>query len=213
MSIVRARLAGTESRESGFSLVEVVVAIAILGILSTASLGVYLSGLNSASTQQRREVAIALANSAMEKAVGSPIANLTAGRGLTAVQARWAANNAIVGVTKTYQAWDTTAPANNYGTLPIYDASNEVNGTKYQIDTLVGTCFQKKASVGIQPGGPCTTTSGWPTQPVVPSDRIKLTRVIVVVRWTAGAGCGDGSCNYSTTTLLDSSAELTWNTP
>jgi len=212
VNIVRARTAGRADRESGFSLVEVVVAIAVLGILSTASLGVYLSGINSATTQQRREIAIALANSAMEKATAAPIANLTAGRGTDAVQSRWTANSSVPGVSTTYKAFESGAPVNSYGTLPILDTA-EVNGTKYTIDTLVGSCFQMKAAVGVPPAGACTTTSGWPTQPAVPSNRIKLTRIIVVVRWTAGAGCANGSCNYHTATLLDSSPELVWNAP
>lgn len=220
MQIVRARPTGPADRESGFSLVEVVIAIAILGILSTASLGVYLSGLNSATTQQRRQVAIALANSAMEKAVATPIAGLTAGRGMNAVQTRWTANlpratdlPSVAGVDTTYQLWDSAAPVAGYGTLPIFDTSNQVNGTKYTVDTLVGSCFQKRAAVGTQPGGPCTVTTGWPVAPATPTDRIRMIRVIVVVRWSAGAGCGSGACNYSTTTLLDSSSELTWNAP
>jgi len=209
-----ARSANETSNDAGFTLIEVVVAIAMLGILSTAALGVYLSGVNSAATQQRRQVAIAIANSAMEKAIAWPAGTATIGRGANAVSARWTANDSIPGVRTTYKSFDASAPTNAVGALPVTNASgNSVNGTNYTVDILVGTCFQIKPTVGLQPGGPCTVTTGWPNQPAVPSNKTKLTRVIVVVRWTAGAGCATGNCNYHASTLIDSNLELDWNTP
>ena len=203
MNLVRARIAAGGENERGMTLIEVVVAITILAVLSTASLGVYLSGINSATAQQRREVAITVANSVLEDATLTPPANLYVGRSQLAATALLTANDTIPSVKQTYAAFQLPPVA----TVPAIKPTQTVtlNGTDYQVSTIIGTCFQKKA------GGSCTVGSTYPTQPATPSDSLVLTRIVVVVRWAVGSTCAGGSCVYDTSTLVDRNSELTWN--
>jgi prepilin-type N-terminal cleavage/methylation domain-containing protein len=202
--------------DSGMSLIEVVVAIAVLAILSTASLGVYLSGLNAASNQQRREIAITVANESLEIVNGWATDTVAAtgrsalytGRARTDVQALFSAGGSVPGVTQTYPEWDPTAPATatsaTGSALPVIRTVVQ-SGTDYVARLYIGTCFQPKV------GGACTAP-GYPTKPAtVPAGSTPLTRVIVDVRWTAGAGCVAG-CSYSASTLIDLNGDLEWNT-
>jgi prepilin-type N-terminal cleavage/methylation domain-containing protein len=203
VNLVRARIAAAVDNERGMTLIEVVVAITILAVLSTASLGVYLSGINSATAQQRREVAITVANSVLEDATLTSPANLYVGRSQAAVTALLAENDTIPSVKQTYAAYQPSPVA----TVPALKPTQTVtlNGTDYQVSTIIGTCFQKKA------GGTCTVGSTFPTQPATPADSLVLTRIVVVVRWAVGSTCAGGSCVYDTSTLVDRNSELTWN--
>jgi prepilin-type N-terminal cleavage/methylation domain-containing protein len=213
---LRVHLHPRADSDSGMTLIEVVVAIAILAILSTASLGVYLSGLNASSNQQRREIAVTVANESLEIVNGWSTGFVAAtgksalytGRAKVDVQALFTAGAAVPGVTQTYPEWDGTAAATatsaTTSDLPI---TRKVirSGTEFIANLYIGTCFQAKA------GGNCTAP-GYPTKPsTVPAGSTSLTRVIVDVRWTAGASCAAG-CSYSAVTLIDLNKDLEWNT-
>ena len=203
MNALRARPAGDPGRENGMSLIEVVIAITILALLSTASLGVYLSGINAATAQQRREVAITIANSVLEDASLVAPANLYVGRSEATVTALRSNNALIPGVQQTYAAFQAPPISTPVAVAPTQTVP--VNGTDYAVSTIIGTCFQPKA------GGTCTVTTGYPTQPAVPATSVVLTRIIVVVRWQAGSTCAATPCLYQTSTLVDRNADLTWN--
>lgn len=208
MKALRSRVACSLENERGMTLIEVVVAITILAILSTASLGVYLSGINAATAQQRREVAVTVANSVLEEATLAPAANLLLGRSEAVVTNLRTNNTGIPGVLQTYAGFQPPPVA----ATPVVKPTQVVprNGTNYSVNTIIGTCFQKKA------GGTCTvaaTPATFPTQPAVPSTSVVLTRIIVVVRWDAGSTCNvvPSPCVYQTSTLVDRNNELTWN--
>ena len=183
------------------TLVEVVVAISILAVLSTASLGVYLSAMNAASSQQRREVAVTIASQELEGISTIVPSTLYSGRPAAAVEALRLANIDVPGVKKTFAVSSAATPT----TVPL---TSEVtrSGTKYTISTVIGTCFQPKG------GGTCTVTGSYPAQPATPAGSTVLSRVIVVVRWTAGSDCRPTACMYETSTLVDANSDLRWNT-
>jgi prepilin-type N-terminal cleavage/methylation domain-containing protein len=56
------------ARDAGFTLVEVVWALFLLGIIAMASLGLFLKGMTSVAHMQRQQAAVSLANSAMDAA-------------------------------------------------------------------------------------------------------------------------------------------------
>ena len=204
MNAIRARLAASLGDDRGMTLIEVVVAITILAVLSTASLGVYLSGINSATAQQRREVAVTVANSVLEAATLTPPANLYVGRDELAVKSLLAANDTVASVKQTYAGYQSPPVALTPAVKPTQTVT--LNGTDYAVTTIIGTCFQKKS------GGTCTVSTGtYPAQPAVPADSLVLTRIVVIVRWTAGSTCAGGTCRYDTSTLVDRNSELTWN--
>jgi prepilin-type N-terminal cleavage/methylation domain-containing protein len=217
---MQARARSRVDSESGFSLVEVVIAVGILAILSTASLSIYLQSMNSASGQQRREIAITIANQTLENVnawstgvdPASGVSFLYTGRTHTKVQQYWDSNADVAGVAQTYPVWDTRSPAVDEG-LPIVTTAPVVrNGTEFTVETLIGTCYQQKT------GGDCTRISGWSGYPLAISNAnnaiyTALTRVIVIVRWSAGGSCDSGACMYQAATLIDLSSDLEWNTP
>jgi prepilin-type N-terminal cleavage/methylation domain-containing protein len=186
------------------SLIEVVVAISILGILATASLGVFINGINSASMHQRREVAVTIASQQMESINAMTASTLYSGRTEPIARASLAANLAIPGVSKSYKSWDRSTPVGAL-TLATTQPVVELSGTKYTVDVVLGACFQPKA------GGTCTGDYLTAEPTTVPATSTKLTRVIVVVRWNVGSGCADGGCVYSATSLIDLTNDLDWN--
>lgn len=218
MNHLRARLYSAVRSDSGMSLVEVVVAIAILAVLSTASLGVYLSSTSVALEQQRRHVAITIANESMEIISGwststvaaTGVSALFTARSKVKVNALWAKNNAEGVVNATYPMWDPTAVPTATAAFPdAVPLSRDVtkSGTRFTAETLIGFCVQRIS------GGSCVklTTSYNPTlipAPAVPAGYTQLARAIVIVRWTAG--CPAGGCVYTTSTLIDLTSDLEW---
>ena len=215
MNYLRARL-GIRDRddEVGMTIVEVLVAITILGVLAAASLGVFLTGTAASLTQQRRQIAVTLASAALESARALPaerdsatgVSSLLAGRYQNATQSSWASNTSVPGVAQTYVRWDATATAASVPTLAISTTQTQ-SGTEFTVDALLGTCYLP------QKGGACTTLTGHSSPPATaPAGYTEMLRVIVVVRWDAGKSCADGSCVYSAVTLVDVNSDLDWNT-
>jgi len=197
--------------EGGFSLAEVIVAVAILGTLATASLYLTVGGLSSSESQRRSNVAITLAGNAMESVVAqSPAINAVSGvsavyngRAHADTVASWAANASIAGVDRMYPGWQPGIAAGSTPAIPFTNTVT-VNGTEYSVQTMIGRCYQPLA------GGQCTTLPGHAVAPAVPPPgRAELIRITAVVWWFAGANCASG-CTYSASTLVDTSEDLPW---
>jgi prepilin-type N-terminal cleavage/methylation domain-containing protein len=198
--------------DSGMSLVEVIVAIAIISVIALSTASLTINGMSLASAQQSRQVAVTVASGAMEAATAQPIGTIYKGRTQAAVQAAYNANTAVPGiatvsgVTPTYQVWDTSGSVTSEA-LPITSGPITQNGTRYTTTTLVGSCYQPRT------GGDCARLSSNPTTPPTstPTGYMQLIRVVVVVRWT-GKTCSSSGCLYSATTLLDPGKDLEWVT-
>lgn len=200
-------------RDAGFSLVEVVIAIFVISILATAGLSFFLNGSRLALSEQRRELAITVANDVMEDVRGESFsqgpaagaAGLYAGRSQSATLAVWARNSTAGGVDETYPLWDTAATAGSTPTVPI-TRTVALSGTEFTVESLYGSCYQPLA------GGDCVRLPGQNSPPATtPAGYSSLTRIVVVVSWTAGEGCETaGACTYAASTLFDSTLDLTW---
>jgi prepilin-type N-terminal cleavage/methylation domain-containing protein len=190
----RARLAQT--RDSGMSLVEVIVAIAIISIVALASASLTINGISLAASTERQQIAVTIANGAMETASAQAVATIYSGRKQSNVDAAFAANSAVPGVGATNSVGDPTIPLPSLEALPITPPTVTQSGTTYDTTVLVGSCYQSRV------GGDCAkpATAGY----------VPLIRVIVVVRWTAGKSCAVGGCYYSATTLIDPGTDLQW---
>ena len=197
--------------EGGFSLAEVLVAVAILGTLATASLYLTIGGINSSEAQRRSNVAITLAGNAMESVVARPsainastgVSGLYNGRAHQETLDRWAVNASIAGVDRMYPGWQPGAPVGSTPQIPFLTTTT-VNGTNYSVQTMIGRCYQPLT------GGQCTTLAGLAAAPATaPAGRVELTRVTTVVWWFAGAHCASG-CSYHASTLVDTSLDLQW---
>jgi prepilin-type N-terminal cleavage/methylation domain-containing protein len=201
------------SDDSGMTLVEVMVAIAIIAIVSLSAGALTILGLNSATAQERRQIAVTIASGAMES-VNAQSVKTVASSGVTALltgltkgaaDATWGTNTTALAVNQTYESWDPTATLSSVPNVPTGPAAVAQAGTTFQVTTLVGTCYQPLA------GGDCTKISGYTVPPATtPSTLTNLIRVIVVVRWTSGATCSVNACSYSTSSLFDPHSDLLW---
>jgi prepilin-type N-terminal cleavage/methylation domain-containing protein len=98
------------SADSGFSLIEVVVAISLLIIVTTASLYFVSKARYTSTDQQATQIAATLASSTMEQVYAVPtivlaasgVSTLYTGRYRTDVTAAFAANSSIAGVSSTF---------------------------------------------------------------------------------------------------------------
>lgn len=216
MNRIRRRLERGAADSTGMTLVEVIVAIAIMSIIATSAIGLAISSTTGSVSQQRQAIAVTVANAAMEKVSGLPTASLYGGRSKASVSAAFTANSGISGVSKTYQEYDHTLPLPGTPTIDISSPVSQ-NGTIFTVTTLIGTCFERLGTnTGQTAGGDCAKLDSADYAPVsasVIAGYTPLTRVIVIVGWTAGQGCAVvGTCTYTITTLLDSHADLEWAT-
>ncbi|MET4780448.1 prepilin-type N-terminal cleavage/methylation domain-containing protein [Glaciihabitans sp. UYNi722] len=211
MKRLRERFSVVTADESGLTLIEVIVAISIIGIISTAAIALSITSLNSASTQQRRDIAITVANQTLE-AVSSQTATMNAAglsplyanRGSNQVVSNW---DAVSGVDEMYPAWDSSAstPNSNGSTLfPVVSPVITQSGTDFTVKTIMGICYQPKA------GGLCDRTNPTSAPSSTPAGFSQLLRIIVVVRWTAGSTCQGDTCSYVASTLIDPHSDLEW---
>ena len=207
--------------DRGMTLIEVIVAISIIGIIATAAVSITIASVAATTTQQRSQVAVALASNTMETVVAHTLvvnsasgeSSIYDGRTETRVSAAWTSLAGFPGVDSTYLGWDSTASPASRPDIPI-DTANPandptppptLNGTEYRVRTLIGPCFQPNT------GGDCGRLTGQSTSPLTePAGYSKLIRVIVVVSWTAGGSCEVNACTYQTSTLLDVHQDLKW---
>lgn len=204
MNRLRAASASGQDRESGMTLIEVVVAIAILSLLSATALGLYLTSMTASKSHQHREIAITVANEAMELVAAWSVPNLATGRSQSTVAAEWAAASGVSGIAASYPLWDSAADASSVPDLPLRSIST-FSGTEFTAETYIGQCYQPNSAAALAGGADCARVSGHPTSPPATAPGLtRLIRVIVVVRWTAGDACDpvDG-CSYQASTLID----------
>ena len=209
----RAVRATSRSQDGGFTVLEVMVALAVLSIVSAALAGAMGGGVRSAVQLQRRQSAISLAEQVMEQATAvSTTADaagcvpLLQGRGQGAVTAQWAAPPDGVDLTSMDPAWNpSTCPATVAVPLsgidtPVPDdgvtPAWEKHGAQYVVRTLIGTCRMPRT------GGTCTQAT------LAPLDSVLLYRVVVAVHWTGTCVSG---CRYLLTELVDPSPDPVFN--
>jgi len=209
-----------DERDAGFTLIEVVVALALIAIVAAASLTFFIRGTRSVTTQQRQQDAVAVANEAMETAYSrvpttsaAGVSGLVTGRTQADVTAAWnaAVTDGVVGLSDTFPSWDTStapAPAPGAGDDAV-KLTRTVTESRipFTVTTLVGHCYRLKTTTTAQ-----CTQSGGSAAGVAGANYTKLMRAIVVVRWPNVSGTCSGSlCSYSIAALLDPSTDLQWN--
>lgn len=216
-------------RDEGFSMIEVIVAIVILGIVASSALWFFINGMQTSSNLNRQQTAVTIATSTIENSYAldprkSPtvgVSGLVIGRSSADVNAAFAflaprlgglrGGLGIDGVADTYPLSD---PAGGTPLLPI--KSNPLvtrAGVDYTVYTLVGSCYRKAATNGS--AQPCAKAAFFPnTEPsTLPVGSARLLRIIVVVTWAPiGDECGTNRmCSYDVATLVDPSLDLAWN--
>ncbi|MCU1601046.1 MAG: hypothetical protein JWO22_1755 [Frankiales bacterium] len=194
--------------DEGLSLVEVIVAITVVGIVMSAAALFFINALKSTSGQGQRNQAISVAQRYMEATSATKPSELLTGRYKATVDTFLAGPRAA-----TLTANDVTTCPSPAGTCPLYyDATatssstpvlplsqtSTVAGTAYTIRTFVDGCY-------LDTAGSClsTTSSGAQT----------LYRVTVDVAWTRknGGSCSNG-CSYAMASLIDLHGDPVFNT-
>jgi len=170
-----------QGRDDGFSLIEVLTALAVVGVVLGA-LGVFsVSGLRQAAEQGRQQLAVQMALDGVEKARALSGATILTGRGecTTCPAAPDAKVAAYLTGTRRY---DGTVP----GVTPLLPRTEQLpltgglTGTRY---FYVGRCYRAA-------NGTCGTIVG-------PES---FYRVVVAVTWP-GPQCG-GTCSHVTSALF-----------
>jgi prepilin-type N-terminal cleavage/methylation domain-containing protein len=226
------RASGGSTDDAGFTLVEVIVSLVILGMVATAGLYFFVDGTRAVSHQQRSQSAVVVANQAMElahavqprKSATLGTFGVVTGRDQAAVQSAWsaAATSGTEGLGDTYPTWDPGALAigGEYASTTLVDdavplhSTTTLEGVKYTADTLIGICF-RQLSTAAGASAPCTKLAGQATAPAAaPAGYAMLMRVMVNVTWgaTSDGTCGaNGRCSYQLSALIDPSEDLQWN--
>jgi prepilin-type N-terminal cleavage/methylation domain-containing protein len=192
-------------RSGGFSLIEVIVALALILFVMTSSVVFFVNSLRTSAGQQSRQAAISLADQAMELARAVPVANLVDGRDQPTADSQWAALPAGAAAAKaaSLEMWDTPPVAPTI-TVPfsVANATTFVNKTQYTVDTAIGGCW-------VTATAPVRCTA--PATPPTPTPNVY--RIIVDVHWPAkqGQSCPASRCDYIVTTLRDASPDPLFN--
>lgn len=212
--------------EGGFSLVEVIAALVVLGIVATAAAYFFIAGTRTSTHLQRTQNAVAVANEAMEMAFAmeprdslavTGVTNLAVGRTQAEVNAAWTAATAlgVEGLAETYPVWDPTALATTADALPITFERTYSDQT-YTVYLLVGTCFRYANNAGTDEE--CTRLPAFGTDPGdnpagISSQVARMLRVIAIVTWDAEIGeCPGDVCVYQLSGLVDRNQDIRWDT-
>lgn len=207
-----------DARDEGFTLVEVIAALAVLAVVSTAALYFFVGGTKAIAQQQRSQSAVTVANEAMEAAFGvdplltSGSNSLLAGRTSAAVSTAWSAASGygLTGLATSYPAYDPSASAGSTPTIPITQTTT-LDNVVYTVYTLVGTCYRYGAVNGTS--APCGLVTGQASDPgTAPTGAAKMQRVMVLVTWQgATSTCTGGACSYQAQSLVDPNSDIQWN--
>ncbi len=168
--------------EAGFTLLEVLVSVVLIGIVMTA-LVTFLTATTSVLAGQRdRQAAVQLADDAMElvRAKGAAVAN-----GRVAANATTVAPGVDL---STMNELDGNPPAPAQPDVAIATTRGPIAGMTFQQYIYVGTCFAPAVAQGAMS---CTKSTG----------SVEYYRVVVALTWPSRR-CTGGTCSYVTATLI-----------
>ena len=195
------------SGDDGFSLLEVLVALAVIGIVMSAAAPFLIKSVALVGQQRSQQVAIEVANDALERARALSPSSLLAGRGLTAVQnqlnaapaaVRSLASQFTIDADSTLTSvTDLLAGAN--AALPTDPKLVTVGGVEYRQSWYVGRCWQTKADSTLVNTALGNCLAAQPTGIGVIA--VPIFRIVVAVTWQHN-GCAASQCVYVTSTLV-----------
>lgn len=181
--------------DAGFTLVEVLVSIAVIGIMMTALTTFFVSTVAATGRQGHQQMAVQLATDAAERARSIKSSAVLGGRDRISTDHQWASPVAGVGpyLADMVEVWDGEAvfPAGASAPLPTSPRMVTLNNVEYGQHWYVGACWQPAA------GGGCG--------PVQVAGAVRFYRVVIAVTW-ADHRCAGSSCGYVTVTLLNSAS-------
>ncbi len=190
------RRRGPRVDDSGFTLVEALVSLAIIGLVMAALAAFFLRATSTNRQQGDLQAAIRTATDAMEQVRLLDGDALVAGRSQTAVAAQWA--DPAPGVSpyldpaRTLRVWDDP-PVQPSPALPTTPRSVSAGGTDtvFEQSWYVGQCWKQAG------GEECSVASV-----AARGSLVALYRVIVAVTWQSSA-CPANGCSFVTAMLLN----------
>ncbi|GAB1689609.1 hypothetical protein KRM28CT15_14120 [Krasilnikovia sp. M28-CT-15] len=193
--------------DSGMSLVEVLVAIAVIGTVMASLAPFLVKSVIVVGQQRNTQAAVQVANDAVQRMRALNPSALLTGRGQQGVLNQWNAAPAQVQTYLTPMGWSATSldadpmlpPGSALGpTAPLPTVANTVNvaGVDYAQQWFVGKCWQPKVASGgaAAPVSACTPTHATGDSPFY--------RVVVVVTWPQ-TSCAGGLCTFFTSALAN----------
>ncbi|MEU4240651.1 putative Ig domain-containing protein [Actinoplanes sp. NPDC026619] len=200
---------GTGDR--GFTLVEMIVALAILSVTMLASAPFFVRSLTNVNKQRAKQAAIQLSDTAMEQVRGLKGSALLSGRSIIATQAQFdAAPTVAQPYLKTMQVaadpmiTDATSTVGADASISTSAQQVTVEGTTYTQNIYVGECEVYLTG---------TTECVYPKGAAAPADSTQILqffRVVVLETWSDPT-CAAGLCSYLSTTLVSRASEPTFD--
>ena len=203
----RRRSAGDE----GFSLIEVMVALALVITVMATTAGFFTTSLKQSNGQTQAQEAAVLADQQLDYTRSVAATSLVSGRTQTDVQAAIASPGRadlsqdvtaapwpVDALGKTVTNYDPSATGASSQAVPI-SMKNLVGGTTYTVTTFIDQCY-----VSVAANQTCTQTdsgNGW------------VYRITVDVAYSLGGGrsCGATSCQFVASTLRDPGTDACFN--
>lgn len=207
----RGKMQDRRTREGGFSLVETIVALGIMGVVMAAVTPFLIQSVILVHLQRTTQAATRIAGDAIEQARALQGASLLKGRGVSRATAQWQAAPVAIQpyLAGMALAWDPTlsSPASDSGVqaaLPTQAVVVTMGGVTYTKNFYVGRC-REQAGVA---NGSCRPTDQADADPAVAD--VPFFRVVVAVTWNH-RGCKAGLCSYVTSTLISSALDSRFN--
>ena len=189
MAAAVARRRARSSSDAGVTLLEVIVAIAVVGILMTALTSLVGRSVSVTNQQSGQQAAVQIADDALERVRSLHGPELLTGRQRTQVDTQWATpvpgldrDRVLSGMVKAY---DETNPPSATTPLPTTPRDVTVSDRTYQQRWYVGRCWLPATSdvCGTDPSA------------------AEFFRVVVAVTWS-DSRCPAGACSFVTSTLV-----------
>lgn len=187
--------------DDGISLIEVIVALFVIGVVMTSSAVFFVNGLRTNGLQTERQTAVTLADQALEAVQAVQPGKLLVGRTQAAVNSLIATdtNRALTAQDVVSSGnYDTSAVVPSPAVLPTQQTQT-VKGVAYLVRTFIDTCWLTNAAQQS-----CTPTQA--------AGSTLTFRVTVSITWTPGNAKCPGACDYAASTLIDKQGNPKFNT-
>jgi Tfp pilus assembly protein PilV len=187
--------------ETGFSLIEVIVALSLLVTVMVGTAGFFVASLKQSNGQTQAQEAAVLADQQLDYTRSVAASSLLSGRTQAAVQAIITSPGAVdlsQDVTASGN-YDPAASGTASQAVPV-KMTNNVGGTVYTITTFIDQCY-----VSVASNQTCTATNsgnGW------------IYRITVDVSYSLGGGrscAGNKPCEFVVSTLRDPGTDPCFN--